>query len=607
MKRLTIISCTFPNGKVYGYQKYCIKELKKISTTLLILYHGILDLHTKEQWEQEGIRYHNSEKLYDVAMWQEVIVSWYDRHIKNEYDEIILVNDSFFGPIYPFESIFECMEKEKVDFWGITAHGKIPQYNKRGEVIGEWERFLQRYFLVFRSSLLQSNQFIEFWKNLPPFDKYPKTETEFEFVMTSYFENKGYSWSAFCDTSQWENADCRRNMSFLLFEPYKLLKDLSIPIISKQLFYTSKDVELCYNKGDENKKVLQYLRENSKYDTNLIYEYLIDSLNVYDLWSVLGASWILPIQKGDSFQTKQASRKVLFAAHLYYEDMFDEAVNYLAGLPPYVDIFITSCGEIRVKKLQKLCTKNLKRNYQVVNVGNRGREWSALLLYVKNSLKNYEYLGFIHDKKSSQMYYASVGESFNQFLWDNMVSSEDYVEEILELLDDNEKLGMLVPPVVYHGEFWGHATDFWTICFDITKELAAKLKLKCLLDDSKPVMTIGSSFWAKVPALKKLWEYNFCLEDFPEEPVAIDGTMNHAFERILAYVVQDAGYYTGTILNNKWAESDMVNTKVMLRKIMSKLKDIKGVDVTSTFSTIESLNKMSATHRKSPIAITKKT
>lgn len=592
MKRLTIIACIFTNGRVYGYQKYCIEELKKISTLLIITYHGVLDKSIKEHWEQEGIFVQKSEHVHDVAMWQEMILKWNEKTGRNEFDELILANDSFFGPIYSFEDVFKHMEEEKIDFWGITVHGKIPKYDKYGKVIGKWERFLQRFFLVFRSDLLHSNEFLEFWKNLPLLDEYSKTETEFEFVLTSYFEEKGYKWSAFCDTSQWENVDCRRNISFLLFEPYKLLKELSIPVVSKQLFYTDKEVELCYNKGDENKKVLQYLKENSNYDVDFIYEYLINELNVYDLWSNTNSSWILSAKKESLSQKIQKKRKVLVVAHLYYEDMFDEAIEYIRNLPVYVDVVITSSDEARVKQLQEMCVKRLSNNFQVINVCNRGREWSALLLYVKKLLNRYEYLGFIHDKKSKQMYYSSVGESFNQFLWDNMLFSEDYIESILEILENNVKLGMLVPPLVYHGEFWGHATDFWTVCFEETRKLATRLDLKCILDENKPVMTIGSTFWAKVSALKKLIGYDFFIEDFPEEPMEIDGTINHAFERILAYVVQDAGYYTGTIMNSDWAENDMVNTKVMLRKMLSYLKGVKGVDITSTYSTLESLKQM---------------
>lgn len=41
-----------------------------------------------------------------------------------QYDEIIFLNDSVFGPFYPFGEMFLKMEERKeLDFWGVTKRG----------------------------------------------------------------------------------------------------------------------------------------------------------------------------------------------------------------------------------------------------------------------------------------------------------------------------------------------------------------------------------------------------------------------------------------------------------------------------------------------------
>ena len=44
-----------------------------------------------------------------------------------------------------------------------------------------------------------------------------------------------------------------------------------------------------------------------------------------------------------------------------------------------------------------------------------------------------------------------------------------------------------------------------------------------------------------------MFEYPWRYEDFPEEPLASDGTLNHAIERIIIYVAQSEGYYTAMV------------------------------------------------------------
>ena len=43
-----------------------------------------------------------------------------------QFEELLLVNDSCFGPFYPLKPIFDKMDKNKCDFWGLTDFNKVP-------------------------------------------------------------------------------------------------------------------------------------------------------------------------------------------------------------------------------------------------------------------------------------------------------------------------------------------------------------------------------------------------------------------------------------------------------------------------------------------------
>ena len=49
-------------------------------------------------------------------------------------------------------------------------------------------------------------------------------------------------------------------------------------------------------------------------------------------------------------------------------------------------------------------------------------------------------------------------------------------------------------------------------------------------------------FWARSKALKPLFDLNLGWNDYPEEPVPIDGSMLHAIERMLPLVTESSGY-----------------------------------------------------------------
>ena len=49
-------------------------------------------------------------------------------------------------------------------------------------------------------------------------------------------------------------------------------------------------------------------------------------------------------------------------------------------------------------------------------------------------------------------------------------------------------------------------------------------------------------FWARPEALKPLFDLKLGWDDYPEEPVPIDGTMLHALERLFPVICQHAGF-----------------------------------------------------------------
>ena len=82
----------------------------------------------------------------------------------------------------------------------------------------------------------------------------------------------------------------------------------------------------------------------------------------------------------------------------------------------------------------------------------------------------------------------------------------------------------------------------------------------------EPVAPLGSFFWFRADAYKTMLSYPWKYEDFPEEPIADDGTFLHALERIRPFAVQHDGFYSAWVLNDDYARVELNNVHFMLKE-----------------------------------------
>lgn len=590
LSRIGIFLFRDEQGIVDDYVCYLLNDMCKNLDMLYIVVNGVLTedgrVLLKRYTDEIIIR---PDKGFDVGGWQDVILNHCGFEKILKYDELILFNDSFFGPLYPFREVFEKMDKEDVDFWGLSSHGAAP--GSGNCPYGNRPKYLQTYFVAFRNKLVSSVEFQNFWHNLPIFTKFEQVGEGYGCVFTKGFEDLGYRWMAFSDTTDLESKDIRKNMSFHTFNPYDMVVNRKFPIIKRKVFITGKETVLRFNYADELRKTMKYVKENTNYDVSLIYKYILRVYNLYDLKNSLNLNFVLSHNLMDE-KYDFINRKKAVVAHLFYPELFEKNISYLKNVVSTIDIFITVSEKEKKEKLEVLCSENGLENVIVRLVNSRGRDLSALLVGCHDILMQYDYLCFVHDKKSVQKEYVTVGASFATLLWDNMLKSPEYIHNILTLLENNPQLGLLVPPNVYHGTYYASSVDFWTICYEQTVQLANALNITSRIEKGKPPISVGTVFWCKPKALINLFEFKFDYEDFPEEPMPNDGSISHALERLIPYVAQHNGYFTGTVMNCEYAEAEVTNFRYMLTDIQRQLRGVPGLRFDTHMMLVMSLKKM---------------
>ena len=176
----------------------------------------------------------------------------------NEFDELLLVNDSFLGPLCNLDSIFERMKDSKADFWGLSL------------VSNELFTHIQSYFLVFKKHVLNSGCLQEF------FERFIDENTEdFEYVLMT-FENGLFNYLT--DSGFTFDSYGHKPIYYSPYDnPFEFLTIEKVPIVKKK-FYTINN----YDKSQAD-KVMQYVIDETSYPEEIIREFEKKSIERFSI------------------------------------------------------------------------------------------------------------------------------------------------------------------------------------------------------------------------------------------------------------------------------------------------------------------------------------
>ena len=232
------------------------------------------------------------------------------------------------------------------------------------------------------------------------------------------------------------------------------------------------------------------------------------------------------------------STNVGFALHIhcYYADMLPaiiEKINKNLCLP---DLFISVSDNISSELVKNFVLKYKGRVISVDVCPNSGRDIGPLITqYSDYLIENYKYFGHFHTKKSlDNNSSAEVIDSWYSFLSSNLLWHENFnsIDNILHYLSLNKDVGIIFPD---DPNCLG-----WCSNFKEAQKIAFNLGFQ--ISNEPFVFPMGTMFWGKTEALKPLLLCNYKWNDYPQEPISNDGTMLHAIERLIPFIVKNTGF-----------------------------------------------------------------
>ena len=563
------VLCVFydPSGIVDPYVEYYLNGLRSVAEKIRVIVNGSICPQGLEKLKElaDVVQIRDNTGL-DIAGWREGMeAEGFDS--LSTYDEVILCNTTVFGPIYPFSEMFDAMMKKDVDFWGITAFHGAPDDLFGFEKLDCIPKHIQSYFQVYRKRFIQTKDFKNWWKSLSDIKTYEQAVERHEAVFTKKMEEKGYRWAVYCDTADLEGY----TMDPLRDFPRYLLETKHCPVIKRRSFFHDYGEAMGRSTGEAAPEAFSYIRDYTDYDTDLICQNLIRTENMADIRKRMHLNYVLT-SKHLKKRSKLKEPKTAMVMHIYYPDQAEICAGYASQLPESIDCFITVPDEKTLEKV-KPCFETLGKKHKIDYriTGNRGRDLGPFFLSCKDVVLNYDLILKVHDKKVAQLQPMSIGESWRRQCFASLMQNETFIQNIITLFTEHPRMGMLVPPVPLHGPYFPTTgLGEWGPNFDATKALADKLGLNVpICREKEPVAPIGSMCWIRTDAIKSMFEHTWQESDFPEEPLAVDGTILHALERVFPFVVQNNGYYTGWVMSDNWARIQIDNWNYLLHGLIN--------------------------------------
>jgi lipopolysaccharide biosynthesis protein len=229
------------------------------------------------------------------------------------------------------------------------------------------------------------------------------------------------------------------------------------------------------------------------------------------------------------------SPKTAIHVHFHYPELCGEFLDLVGSNRARPDLLLTTNSSDKAKLLEEATARYDRGKVLIRSVPNRGRDIGPFLTaFGAYIMENYDLVGHLHSKRSLFLSDRLIGERWRAFIWQNLIGGQHpMMDVIISRMTKDSGLGLVFP-----GD--PHLSD-WDDNLPIARELAQRMGMRTPLAPFFD-FPVGTMFWARSAALAPLFKLGLDWDDYPQEPVPIDGTILHALERLLPFVARHTGH-----------------------------------------------------------------
>ncbi|MEE3453177.1 rhamnan synthesis F family protein [Dialister sp.] len=512
MKRICIYVTYDSKQKVADYIGYFLYALRQSVTTLVVVCNYTEIFFGEENLSCADQVFFRKNIGFDAGAYKDVFCNLLGWEEIDQYEELLLINDSFYGPFSDLNEYFTQAENTEGDFWGAIEHGELAS-DDQGNFI---PRHLQSFFLAIRQPMLSSHEFHEYWESLPYFNRFGDVVKGFELDFTEHFSKLGYRHFSMANTAA-NDSENGHNYPQYIYLSHELITRRNFPFLKRQ--------QLMYHKlkaatQENDIRALQYIDQNTDYDSNLIWSDLIAHHDLNTIYRSLCLNYIISENKGCDFVNLSDSCIILLAK---YQNAVDDVFRYLNSLQDSIHLYVLADTPLIAETYQKAGYS------RVLSI--QDSAWICENKIIEIS-SGYQYVCMLMDNDLSSEYVPSYdGKSLFYSRFENLLGNgPDYIERITKSFEDHKYIGVLFYPMPDFGSHFASAD---------------------VIDDI-PYSTDG--FWIRAEVLKQVLSNH--------EVIDLTGG-------VLNPVLKSNGYCYGTVESDHYAAMDSVNEKFYLQELKS--------------------------------------
>lgn len=423
MKRLGIFIFYDRDSIVDDYVIFLLEEFVKSLDKLVILSNSKLDIENKNKLLKFTDCYIERENygldagaLYDYF-------NGTDEYL--EYDEVVCINDTFYGPFYSFDEIYEKMNKKKIDFWGLTlGHIQRDGYQIFDE--GYIPEHIQTFFIAFRKNVLNSECFKKYWKEYPIENRltFYDVVTGHELIFTKYLKEHGFKYDSYIVDSDVSD-DYNRNYNNFSYNASQQIIIDGAPFIKRKNFSFNEADFLYLSDNNDLKKAVNYIKKYTNYDIGLIWKNVLRQYNLNQVKNVYGFDVVI------KESNKETNLETTFILKVDNEFIVEKVCNIINSFGCSYFIFSKSKKIIKMFKSKKINAILIKDSFQ--------KEFVSV---VKEINTNTIMFANLKDRDDT---INLIFKSINDVYLNNLLKNPNYFNNVLSLLED-KNVSMIYSP-----------------------------------------------------------------------------------------------------------------------------------------------------------------
>ena len=538
-RRLVVYVVFDRRGGVDDYVPYALAGLREHAAHVLVVVNGSLSEEGRGKLEAVSDEILVRENVgFDIWAHKDALDHVGSR--LSEFDEVLLTNDTWFGPMRPYAPVFDRMGERATHFWGMTDHAREDPNPFTGK--GVLPYHLQSFWIAVRREMFLSEEWARYWRELPEMPSYFDAVLKHETIFTDHFAQLGFTHDVAYPAAEIGT----KNPSLYRAEA---LLDAGCPVMKRRPFMQWPPYL------DRHAVVGRWTLEKAAqygYPMELFWENAARTIPPKDLNTDAAMLEVLPDY--DRGYDPEAPLRTVVIAHIFYVEMTDEMLDRADTLPGDYDLVVTTPDLERASAIAETLTRRGHRRGAVdirVVSSNDGRDQSAFLIECRDVLlgDDYDLVVKIHSKKTPQDGF-NVGRHFKEQQFDNLLNSQGYTANLVSLFQKEPGLGMVFPPMIHIG--YPTLGRGWSVNKEGAADIAEQLGIFVPLDDISPLAPFGSMYVARPQALRLLISHPWTYEQFGGAEAYKDGGLAHILERIPAYAAGELGYHVRTVSTTEY-------------------------------------------------------